>query len=429
MIPQTLSPASPTTSPTTPQAGRSARPPHAADAPRDAGDAPAFSLGEAPDPDTAEAVELTGIGPATDAPRSEVSRLHVDQGPPGWTATATTAATTTAAATTAAAGRDATARIDARAQTALPQSEPDVQPATPVPTPDPVPDPVPDPAQPVRAGAVGDPTHRVAPAPGPGTAAQAGTDAAVAAQTLRRPGQQAAPPATTPSWRSGSATGDGAPGQAPLAPAQAASATPATPATEIAPAGTGARTGPAPAAPSEDTTGAAPDTGGDPAVLARTSDSPRGDPAGGDGLRPDQPRAEVARAAGTQLIEAVRHGPNGTTEVALNPEELGRVRLGLTTQDGVLHVSIVAERPETQDMLRRHIATLQTDFRALGYTDVAFDFGPGGDPPPRPSAPAPTAAQDGDTLDPAGMTRDPAGFQPADTPRVGAAIPRLDLRV
>lgn len=182
-------------------------------------------------------------------------------------------------------------------------------------------------------------------------------------------------------------------------------------------------------APPTDIAGASPDKGTEAGLLARDADPARVDASRTDSLRAEAPRTDVARAVGNQLVEAVRHGPNGTTEVALNPEELGRVRLGLSTQDGVLHVSIMAERPETQDMLRRHIASLQTDFRALGYTDVAFDFGPGGDQPQRPSAPAPIPASDPDARDPTAMTSDEAKSLPTHPSPIGAAVTRLDRRV
>jgi len=178
-----------------------------------------------------------------------------------------------------------------------------------------------------------------------------------------------------------------------------------------------------------DTTGLVPDGGGDPGMSARDTDAVRTDPSRGDGLRADQPRADVVRAVGNQLVEAVRHGPNGNTEVALNPEELGRVRLGMTTQDGALHVSVMAERPETQDMLRRHIGQLQSDFRALGYTDVTFDFGHGGEQTARRPAPEPPVTASGDGADPGRTGGDMAAPSSAEASRIVATTARLDLRI
>lgn len=41
-------------------------------------------------------------------------------------------------------------------------------------------------------------------------------------------------------------------------------------------------------------------------------------------------------------------------------------------------VQIVAERPETLELLRRHIDILATELRQQGFTDLSFTFGQGG---------------------------------------------------
>jgi hypothetical protein len=107
----------------------------------------------------------------------------------------------------------------------------------------------------------------------------------------------------------------------------------------------------------------------------RPADPLRADQARADPARHDAAKTDMPRSVGPQLVEAVRQGRDGTVDVALNPEELGRVRLSLSGTDGQIHVAIQAERPETQDLLRRHIAQLQQDFRDLGYAEVTFDFG------------------------------------------------------
>jgi hypothetical protein len=38
-------------------------------------------------------------------------------------------------------------------------------------------------------------------------------------------------------------------------------------------------------------------------------------------------------------------------------------------------VSIIAERSETLDLMRRHINLLAEEFRDIGYTDIQFAFG------------------------------------------------------
>lgn len=84
---------------------------------------------------------------------------------------------------------------------------------------------------------------------------------------------------------------------------------------------------------------------------------------------------ETARQAAAQLAVAVTNSNGKTTEIALNPEELGRVKLSLSAADGVITVNLLADRPETQDLLRRHIDMLAQEFRQLGYTSISFSFG------------------------------------------------------
>lgn len=80
-----------------------------------------------------------------------------------------------------------------------------------------------------------------------------------------------------------------------------------------------------------------------------------------------------------QVAVAVHKSQRGVTELILNPEELGRVRLAISTIDGTMAVTITTERAETQDLMRRHIETLAQEMRALGYDNVGFAFeGQGG---------------------------------------------------
>ena len=89
-------------------------------------------------------------------------------------------------------------------------------------------------------------------------------------------------------------------------------------------------------------------------------------------------RAGTVRYAGTQMVDAIIRQPGQPVEVALNPEELGRVRIALTNLDTGLSVAIMAERPETLELMRRHIEQLESEFRQLGYENIGFEFS-GGD--------------------------------------------------
>ncbi len=84
---------------------------------------------------------------------------------------------------------------------------------------------------------------------------------------------------------------------------------------------------------------------------------------------------ETVRQVAAQIAVAITNSNGKTTEIALNPEELGRVKLSLSAGDGVITVNLLADRPETQELLRRHIEILAQEFRQLGYTSISFSFG------------------------------------------------------
>jgi hypothetical protein len=79
-----------------------------------------------------------------------------------------------------------------------------------------------------------------------------------------------------------------------------------------------------------------------------------------------------------QLVASALQISNGTTQIILNPEELGRVRMTLTTTEHGIAVAIAAERPETIDLMRRHVDLLVKEFEDLNRGDVAFSFGGNG---------------------------------------------------
>jgi hypothetical protein len=93
---------------------------------------------------------------------------------------------------------------------------------------------------------------------------------------------------------------------------------------------------------------------------------------------PGSPPATISRDqaihVAEQLARVVHSQPTGTTDITLNPKELGHVRLSMQTVDGTMIVAITAERTETADLMRRHIDALGQEFRALGFQDVTFSF-------------------------------------------------------
>lgn len=112
---------------------------------------------------------------------------------------------------------------------------------------------------------------------------------------------------------------------------------------------------------------------------------------------PTSPRAEhraalvfqtLPQGLGQRLAETIAQLPDRPVEVTLSPEELGRVRMSLSTHDGTLTMSVTADRPETLDLLRRNIDQLAQDFRELGFRDLSFSFGD------RPARQSPEFMQD-----------------------------------
>ena len=85
-------------------------------------------------------------------------------------------------------------------------------------------------------------------------------------------------------------------------------------------------------------------------------------------------RTDFGRHVAAQVIDVLPSRADRPVEISLNPEELGRVRMTVITGDSGVTLSIVAERPETLDLLRRHIDQLATELRRLGYESPSFEF-------------------------------------------------------
>ena len=88
-------------------------------------------------------------------------------------------------------------------------------------------------------------------------------------------------------------------------------------------------------------------------------------------------RAETPAMIGRQMAEALQRLPDRPVEISLNPRELGRVRMNISTAEAGITVSVLAERPETLDLMRRNIEQLASEFQALGYESVDFAFSQG----------------------------------------------------
>ncbi|MES0862354.1 flagellar hook-length control protein FliK [Ruegeria sp. SCPT10] len=133
-------------------------------------------------------------------------------------------------------------------------------------------------------------------------------------------------------------------------------------------------------------------------------------------------RAEVARAIAGQMAAAIQaRAGSGAIEIALNPEELGRVSIILNGREDGFHLTIAAERPETLDLMRRHIAVLSEEFQKLGYGDLSFDLGNSSD-----SQQNPLDHQQANSFD---LTPQDLGAQAAPFPKNTAPGRGVDMRL
>jgi flagellar hook-length control protein FliK len=89
----------------------------------------------------------------------------------------------------------------------------------------------------------------------------------------------------------------------------------------------------------------------------------------------------TAAFVGRQMAEALQKLPDRPVELALSPEELGRVKLSISAAENAITVNVLAERPETLDLMRRHIEQLAKEFETLGYQDIKFAFAEGQNDP------------------------------------------------
>ena len=123
-------------------------------------------------------------------------------------------------------------------------------------------------------------------------------------------------------------------------------------------------------------------------------------------------RAETARAVAGQMAAVINAQPNSkAVEIALNPEELGRVSMVLNGRDDGIHLTISAERPETLDLMRRHLSVLAEEFHAFGLGDLSIDLETSAD------------AQHGQSEQEPAPKTDNA--QSAETPTPASPLPRI----
>lgn len=95
---------------------------------------------------------------------------------------------------------------------------------------------------------------------------------------------------------------------------------------------------------------------------------------------PVRAAAHAAHAPLVQIADVIVAQREGSTEIMLNPHELGRVKVTISGDSAVLHVGLVVERPETLDLVRRHADLLVRELRQGGVEQPLLDFMAQGDP-------------------------------------------------
>ena len=79
-------------------------------------------------------------------------------------------------------------------------------------------------------------------------------------------------------------------------------------------------------------------------------------------------------AIARQLADVMPQLNTRQMTISLSPDELGKVQLSLSPAEKGMVVTIIAERVETMDLLRRNIAELGQEFQAMGYDSIEFSF-------------------------------------------------------
>jgi flagellar hook-length control protein FliK len=137
---------------------------------------------------------------------------------------------------------------------------------------------------------------------------------------------------------------------------------------------------------------------------------------------------QIAQHIAASLPRPVSDMGTGTLELALDPPELGRVRMSLVETAGVMTLSIVADRPETAELMRRHMDILAQEFSRAGLDAPNVRVGTGWDgsgaAPDRGAAPPERGNSEPGTEPAPGAPLAPAlRMPPADPTRA------LDLRL
>lgn len=112
------------------------------------------------------------------------------------------------------------------------------------------------------------------------------------------------------------------------------------------------------------------------ASSAATAQPPAGPaPALAAALQANAGGGEIARAVAPQISAAIGAGPgSGRIELRLDPPELGKIEISLEITDQSLRATLAAERPATNELLRRHSEILLAQLQQAGFTGIDLQF-------------------------------------------------------
>jgi len=96
-------------------------------------------------------------------------------------------------------------------------------------------------------------------------------------------------------------------------------------------------------------------------------------PSGATMLQPDA-SPTLVRGVAVQIAQAMPSGADRSVEISLDPVELGKVRLTLNMTESGMAVQILADRPETLELMRKNTDALTAEFLEMGYAEVGFQF-------------------------------------------------------
>lgn len=134
--------------------------------------------------------------------------------------------------------------------------------------------------------------------------------------------------------------------------------------------------------------------------------------------------AELAREVAQQIGARITPLARGQFELMLSPAELGRLEIALREINGVMTLTVSAERPETLELIRRHVDLLAQELSQIAQRELALQLGAGG-----------SGGQSGDPRSGAGTSSATTGAESVSGVSDPAAAPtaigsdRLDIRL